>query len=157
MLAPAEIKIEFLSFIRNERQQRQPAPRNLKIPAAMRIGVAFGIMAAADKILVRNPDDIKTKVVEGIAETPFQHAMLVARQILGWRHGFIGIFQPPDRVQLVVEVDFRQGRMGCDLDAVPRGQIRTRRRPFHRYRPGSRHRPRENRLCTGEQPKDHNC
>ena len=131
---PAKIKRDPASFIRDERQQHDFASRQFKIPAAMRIGIPFRVTAAADKIFIRHADDIEIKIVERIAKSPFQSPVRIVGPIPRRRNGIVRIFQPPDRVEFVVEMDFRQVGLRRDMDAVPMDGVGVRRRKLHRSR-----------------------
>ena len=133
VLAPAQIESDPVPFIRNERQQREFAPGQFKIPTAVRIGISFGIKAAAHKIFVRHADDIEIEIVERIAEMPFRDAVFVAGQIPRGRHRLVGILQPPDGIKLVVEMDSRLSRIRRDGGGVPADRVGASRLAFHRH------------------------
>lgn len=150
LTAPAEIKFKLAALIRNVWQQNYPAPRDGKIPAAVRVRHFFGIPAAPHELLVGDADDVKIEIVEWIAQIPFQRAMAVARQIPGGRDGVVGIFQPPDGIQLVVEMDFGQARIWRNVHAVPRRGICSGGRAFHLHRRPARSWSRKNGFAADE-------
>ena len=107
VLAPAEIEGDFRPFVGDEWQNDELAPGDFEIPAAVGVGIPLGVSSAAREGFAGNADDVVVKIMERIAETPFKRAVRVARQIPFRRDGVVGIFQPPDGIYLVIEMNGR--------------------------------------------------
>jgi len=131
MFAPTEIKSDPAPFIREKRQRHDPATHHFKIPAAVRIGIPSRMTAAAADIFVGHSNDVEIEIVKRIAESPLDCPVRVVWQIPCRRHGVVGIFEPPNRIELVVEMDLRQIGFRRNADAVPVRGIGGGRRTFH--------------------------
>src|ERR1019366_9127290 len=66
------------------------------------------ITPASSELLVANPNYIVAEILKRIAEAPLQFRSLVVRLVIRRRHQFTAVLEPPDRIQLVVKVIFRQ-------------------------------------------------
>src|ERR1017187_9650432 len=104
VFAPAEVKVEPAALVGKERQQGQFAPGHLKVPAAMRTGISLRIFTAPHEFLVGNSDDVIIEIVERIAKVPLCHPLLVLRFVPCRRHRLVEVFEPPDRVELLVGI-----------------------------------------------------
>ena len=120
-LAPAEVKVEPAMLAGKERQHSQFAPGHREIPAAVRVGIPLRISAAADECFVPDADDVMIKIVEWIAEMPQKKPAFGIRPIPRGRLRIVNVPKPPDRIELVVKMDFRQIGFWRDNDGVPSG------------------------------------
>ena len=151
-LAPAKVKVEPAALVGEEWQHGQLAPGHRKIPTAIRAGIPLRIFAAADEFPVRNADDVVIEIVERIAEMPQKNPVFGIRPKPGWRNRIIHVPEPPDRIELVVKMNFRQVGIWRDFDAVPADGIRADRRGLHLGRlPRRRNGPRKNGRADDEQ------
>src|ERR1035437_5718531 len=105
---PAEVKFKLAVLVTSEWQENNFPPRDREIPTAVGIRDDIGIAPAAHGFFVGDANDVKSKIMERIAEIPFRDAVRVGGQIPCGRHRLVGSFQPPDGIELVVEMDFRQ-------------------------------------------------
>ena len=121
MFAPAKIEGDFRPFVGDEWQDDELALGDLEIPAAMRVGIPLRVSSAARKGLIGYANYVMVKIVKRIAEMPFKGAVMVTRQIPFRRDRVVGIFQPPEGVELVVEMDGRNGWGRGYGDGVPPG------------------------------------
>lgn len=106
------------------------------VPAAFGVGNLRRIPSAAHGFFVANADDVVAEVRQGIAKIPGDIAEAGIRTIPSRGARLIGITEPPDGIDFIIEMDGRQvGAHGHD-DAVPfrfwRGGAEALRRAFQR-------------------------
>jgi len=67
----------------------------------VRVECVTGEPAHTSKGLVVQADDVGIQVVERVAQMPHKISAWFARSVPIWRHRFIGIAKPPNRIQLL--------------------------------------------------------
>src|SRR6185437_15882388 len=121
VVSPPEIKIKIRPVIRNERQPDEFVSRRREIPSAVRIRILLRKPPTPVKLFVRHTDDVKIKIVQRIPEAPLQLPMRIVGPIPCRRLRIIAVLEPPNRVQLVVEMNLRRMRPRSHLDGAPIG------------------------------------
>ena len=118
-ISPAKIEIKFGAMIGDKRQPDEFVSRRFEIPATARVRDFIGKPAAARKFLVRDANDVEIEIVHRIAEAPFHAPMMIVGPVPRGRIWVVNVLEPPDRVQLVVEVNRRRLLPRFDRDRVP--------------------------------------
>jgi len=91
------------------------------------------------------------KIMQRIAEMPERVPVFGIRPIPRGRDRVVNVAEPPDRIDLVVEMNPRQAGSRRDSDGVPAGGIRASGRTLHWSRlPCRRDGPRKNGRAEAE-------
>ena len=109
-LAPAEIEFKPVVFVIDEGQIGDPAPRDGKVPAAIWISNLVRINSRPHGFLVGDADHVIAEIFKRVPHVPHEVPAGAIRTIPGRSVRFVNIPKPPDRIQLVVEVD--RGKIG---------------------------------------------
>jgi hypothetical protein len=98
---PAAIEFEPGPCIVNERKTPAFIAAYRPIPTLFRIRNTIREPPCPEKGFISDPNDIKVKVVTGVAHVPHKIPASFARAIRFRRERIIGISKPPERVQLL--------------------------------------------------------
>ena len=99
-LAPAPIKLEPAMFVIKERKPQPFVAAHGPIPTSVRVEVVRRDAARSREWLVLQSDDVTIEVVTWVAQVPHEIPAAFARTIPIRRDRFVGVAEPPNRVDL---------------------------------------------------------